>query len=176
MVFNGKNWPLSIRKKLGTGSEYKKLHSDYALQGSRGGNVWFQLGKEIAFCEENQSNLKVGRIVGHCKAWLAIDVWIPLSAQSKSTRHQNGMAAWKKPISPQRLTIKVTQAFPISTTRIQSVPEEIYSVDDSSDWMEAWGKHIRVGHNEGEDVQRQAVKHSHAAVSYTHLTLPTKLL
>ena len=35
-------------------------------------------------------------------------------------------------------------------------------IDGSSDWMEAWWKHIIVGHTEGEDVQMQAVQHSYA--------------
>ena len=34
------------------------------------------------------------------------------------------------------------QAYREDASRVQSVPEEIYSVDDSTDWMEAWWQHI----------------------------------
>ena len=129
------------------------------MKGTRRGNVWFQLGKEIAFWEENPKILKVGRIVGHCSDWIAIEEWIPLSAPSKSTRHNNGMARWRKPISPQRLTIRVTHAFPIATSPVQSAPGEIYSIDDSTDWIEAWWKNITIEHPEEEDVQMKAVQH-----------------
>ena len=75
------------------------------------------------------------------KGWIALDVWIPLEAVRKSTRHQNGLPNWKKPEIAKRLTIPDTQAFPLSTTLLNQV-EEIYKVEDSAEWIEKWWKHI----------------------------------
>jgi len=46
-----------------------------------------------------------------------------------------------KPKIAERLTIQDTQAFPLSTTLLHTVPEEIYKVDDSAEWIEEWWKH-----------------------------------
>ena len=80
--------------------------------------------------------MKIGRIAGHCKGWIAVDVWIPQGAVTKSTRHKNGLPNWKKPEIAERLTIKDTQAFPLSTTLLHTDPEEIYRVEDLAEWIE----------------------------------------
>ena len=41
----------------------------------------------------------------------------------------------------ERLTIQDTQAFPLSTTPLNTVPEEIYKVEDSTEWIVEWWKH-----------------------------------
>ena len=68
------------------------------------------------------------------KGWITLDVWIPQADATKSTRHKNGLPSWKKPEAAERITIiQDTQAFPLSTTLLQKEPDEIYSVDDSSE-------------------------------------------
>ena len=143
--WEGMNWPSYIRHTLGSGTQKKKLLSQHALRGKRSGNVWFQLGKEVGFKWTNHSDMKIGRVAGHCKGWIAVDVWIPLAATTKSTRHKNGLPRWKKPKIAERITIEDTQAFPISTTLICTEPHEIYSVDDSSQWIEEWWQQIVSG-------------------------------
>jgi len=135
--WEGLNWTIHIRQTLGTGSTFAKLRPENALTGKRCGNVWFQLGKEVGF-RVNSSSLRVGRIVGQRNGWLALDVWIPQGTATKSSRHKNGLPNWKKPEIAERLTIPDTQAFPLSTTLLQRDPEEIYSVEDSSEWIEDW--------------------------------------
>ena len=34
--------------------------------------------------------MKIGRIVGHCEGWIALDVWIPQAGATESGRHKNG--------------------------------------------------------------------------------------
>ena len=94
-----------------------------------------QLGKEVGFRMTHYSEMKIGRIVGHCEGWIAVDVWIPQGAATKSTRHRNGLPSWTKPEEPERITIQDTQAFPLSTTLLCKDTREIYSVDDSSEWI-----------------------------------------
>ena len=48
------------------------------------------------------SELQIGRIVGHCEGWIALDVWIPKGIATKSTRHRNGLPSWMKPEAPER--------------------------------------------------------------------------
>jgi hypothetical protein len=126
--WEGRNWPSYIRQILGSGTQ-KKLTLEHALRGKRSGNVWFQLGKEVGFRMTNQSDMKIGRIAGQCKGWIAVDVWIPQAAATKSTRHKNGLPSWKKPEAAERVTIQDTQAFPVSTTLLSKEPHELYSVD-----------------------------------------------
>ena len=102
---------------LGGGCENRKLQPCHALKGKRSGNVWFQLGKEVGFREANKSNVSVGRIIGQRKGWtIVIEAWAGLPNATRSTRHKNGMPTWIKPVEAQRITIKDTLAFPISTT------------------------------------------------------------
>ena len=84
------------------------------------------------------SELQIGRIVGHYEGWIAVDVWIPQGTATKSTRHRNGLPSWTKPEVPERITIQDTQAFPVSTTLLCKETQEIYSVDDSSEWIAKW--------------------------------------
>ena len=86
----------------------------------------------------HHSEMKIGRIVGHCKGWIAVDVWIPQGAATKSTRHKNGLQNWMKPVIAERITIPDSYAFPLSTTLLCSDPYEIYRVDGSSEWIEKW--------------------------------------
>jgi hypothetical protein len=74
--WEGLDWPLHILQALGTGKDMAKLRPDYVLSGKRCGNVWFQLGREVGFRVQN-SDLRVGKIVGLRKGWIALDVWIP---------------------------------------------------------------------------------------------------
>ena len=102
---------------------------------------------------DHHSDMKIGRIVGHCKGWIAVDGWIPQAAATKSTRHKNGLPSWKKPEEAERITIQDTQAFPLSTTLLRNDMHEIYSVDDSSEWIAKWWEHIVSGPSyEGEHV------------------------
>ena len=108
----------------------------------------------------NHSDMKIGRIAGHCKGWIAVDVWIPQGAATKSTRHKNGLPSWKKPEAVERITIQDTQAFPLSTTLLRKDTHEIYGVDDSSEWIDKWWAHIVSGPSyEGEhevQIEQQA--------------------
>ena len=113
--WEGRNWPKHIREALGYGTQKKQLTHAHALRGKRRGNVWFQLGKEVGFRMTQYSEMKIGRIVGHCEGWIAVDVWIPQGTATKSTRHRNGLPSWTKPEVPERITIQDTQAFPLST-------------------------------------------------------------
>ncbi len=61
----------------------------------------------------------------------------------ESTRHDNGLPSWKKPEIAECLTIQDTQAFPLSTTLLNTV-EEIYKVEDSTEWIVEWWKHIEL--------------------------------
>ena len=140
--WEGLNWSEDIRQTLGGGYDNRKLKQCHALKGKRSGNVWFQLGKEVGFREANKRNVSVGRIIGQCKGWLAIEAWTDLRNETRSTRHNNGMSTWMKPVEAQRITIKDTLAFPISTTLIHTDPEETYRVEDSTEWMEEWWKYI----------------------------------
>ena len=149
--WEGKDWPKHIREVLGKGTQKKQLTQEHALRGNRRGNVWFQLGKEVGFRMPHQREMKIGRIVGHCKGWLAVDVWISQGTATKSTRNRNGLPSWTKPEAPERITIQDTQAFPVSTTILCKDTREIYSVDDSSEWIDNWLKHIVSGPSyEGE--------------------------
>ena len=56
----------------------------------------------------HHSEMKIGRIVGHCKGWIAVDVWIPQGKATKSTRHRNGLPSWTKPEAAERITIQDT--------------------------------------------------------------------
>ena len=108
---------------------------------------------------QNHSSLGAGRIVGHCKGWIAVDVWIPQASATKSTRHKNGLPNWKKPAVAERITIQDTQAFPLSTTLFHTEPDEIYRVDDSSEWIEEWWKQSGTGpdyavESEGQSIQQ----------------------
>ena len=145
--WEGLDWPLHIRQALGTGSNMAKLRPEYVLSGKRCGNVWFQLGREVGFGVKN-SDLRVGRIVGLRKGWIALDVWIPLEAVRKSTRHYNGLPNWKKPEIAERLTIPDTQAFPLSTTLLNPV-EEVYKVEDSAEWIGEWWKQTDPSNDDG---------------------------
>ena len=124
-----------------------KLRPEFMLSGKRCGNVWFQLGREVGFRVKN-SDLRVGRIVGLRKGWIALDVWIPLEAVRKSTRHYNGLPNWRKPEIAERLTIPDTRAFPLSTTLLNSV-EEIYKVEDSAEWIGEWWKQTDPSNDDG---------------------------
>ena len=86
--WEGRNWPKHIREALGYGTQKKQLTQAHALRGTRRGNVWFQLGKEVGFRMTQYSEMKIGRIVGHCEGWIAVDVWIPQGTATKSTRHK----------------------------------------------------------------------------------------
>ena len=99
----------------------------------------------------HHSEMKIGRIVGHCKGWIAVEVWIPQGTATKSTTHRNGLPSWAKPEAAERITIQDTQAFPLSTTLLRKDTLEIYSVDDSSEWIATWWEHIVSGPSyEGE--------------------------
>ena len=121
------------------------------LSGQRCGNVWFQLGREVGFQVQNCS-LRVGRIVGHRKGWIAIDVWIPRGEVTRSSRHKNGLQNWMKPVIAERITIPDSYAFPLSTTLLCSNPDELYRVDGSSEWIEKWVKHTDPENNVEMDI------------------------
>ena len=158
--WEGRNWPKYIREVLGKGTQKQQLTQAHALKGNRRGNVWFQLGKEVVFRMTHHGEMKIGRIVGHCKGWLAVEAWIPQGRTTKSTRHRNGLPRWTKPESAEKITIKDTQAFPISTTLIRTGTSEMYSVDDSAEWIDEWWKHIGSGssHEEEQEVTEQQVQ------------------
>ena len=142
---------------LPKGTQKKQLTQEHALRGNRRGNVWFQLGKEVGFRMTHHREMKIGRIVGHCKGWLAVEAWIPQGTTTKSTRHRNGLPSWTKPETAERITIQDTQAFPISTTLLRTDKSEIYSVDDSSEWIAKWWEHIVSGpsYEEEQEVTEQ---------------------
>ena len=112
----GAGLDISGRPSVVVRTQKKELILEHELRGKRSGNVWFQLGKEVGFRMTNHSDIKIGRIAGHCKGWIAVDVWIPQGTATKSTRHKNGLPSWKKPEAAERITIQDTQAFPLSTT------------------------------------------------------------